>query len=475
MFIFTQLSPAIFSHCALNNDLQHAHMSKRPSLRRSTPGRDISDRVGNHGDLARPLRHHNRNPWTLLSMFERDQSTSLHDIHVSRLPLTLEGNSRCFPSQLKDSTVGPEEPNQGINTPPGPIPSLAAPEPLPPSGDPFKRPERASLPRPKVVSFSKSLVEFIPGRSPSPSTESEETLPQTRSSSGTTQELPRNPTSSMQHQKPVPTRPPLAHPVPMRKGTPIPPPHLKFLPKYACSRTLSPTCTKVSSGDHKQPSLPPPAIQAAHFRVKKFVESHGYKQFVADQHLVGSFLGAKSTAPENERSSSSLQIPPIIPPGWNSSTLVELPFEEVSYEQECTTTTELTNSPDSIMKTEQLSVVRPKNSRPAPPGPGGLRRTPKLTNLRQKFSLRAGLRKALPNISSRRLKKRSTPVTTTDCRGNRQIGKNNQDPEDWYPPRKYRPREWKPATQIVNNQNVVTRKESIGKLIDYTRSLLKRR
>lgn len=464
--------------------MQHAHMSERPLLRRSNPRRDFPDQTMNHGDLARPLRHYNQNPWTLLSTFERDQSTFLHDKHPSRHALSLEGNSRCFPSHLKDSTIGLEEPYQGMNTLPGPLPSLAAPELLPPSGDPIKRPKRSSLPRPKTVSFSNSLVEFIPARSPSLGAESRETSPQIGSSPGTTQKLPRNLTISIPPQKPAPTKPPLAHPVPMRKRTLIPPPHLEPLPKYACSRTVTPIHTKDSSGDHRQPSLPPPAIQAAHFRVKAFVESEEYKQFVADQHLVGSFLGAKSTAPENDRSSASLRIPPIVrstdyrsasrPPGRKSSNVVEMPFDEVSYKQELTTI-ELGDSPDSIMKTEELSVVRLKNSRPAPPGPGRLRRTPKLTNLSEKFSLRAGLRKVLPNISSsRRLKERPTAVTTTDCRGNRQIGRNNQDPEDWYPPRKYRPREWKPAAQIVDNPNVMTRKGSIGKLIDYTRSLLRR-
>ncbi|MCJ1269515.1 hypothetical protein MMC22_009407 [Lobaria immixta] len=354
-----------------------------------------------------------------------------------------------------------------------PIPATAAPEPL---GKSFRqRAERLSLPQRKTVTFSPNL-EILPARSPSPDSNSGDGL------------LVRTYTSSRS--------------IPRRKPVPINPP-----------------------------------LQAAQARVKSFVESEGYRQYVTDQHLIQS-----TSKPEDLQSQPSVQGPSIIPPtdyrgshrerptrystpqtkipqhsphadfsyantpreqfsascisasshkapqpgpvaplAWDSSIKVELPGEESIYGTEATNsapnvTTQ--DSSESYSSTEELSVTRPKSYPQTSSVPRGLRRTPKSRSvqpdLRQIFCIRAEFQNALTSSS-----RHSSPgFTRLDGGAKQHFEKVNQDPEDWYPPSKYRPWQWKTADAILNRTSSMDKvwkpKESIEKLIGHSRLLFRK-
>ena len=297
------------------------------------------------------------------------------------------------------------------------------------------------------------------------------------------------------------------------------------------------TYTSSRSIPRRKPVPINPPLQAAQARVKSFVESEGYRQYVADQHLIQS-----TSKPEDLQSRPSVQGPSIIPPtddrgshrerptrystpqtkipqhslhadfsyantpreqfpascisasshkapqpapvaplAWDSSIKVELPGEESIYEIEATNsapnvTTQ--DSSESYSSTEELSVVRPKSYPQASPVPRGLRRTPKSRSvqpdLRQKFCIRAELQNALTSSSSRS----SRGFTRLDGGAKQHFEKINQDPEDWYPPSKYRPWQWKTADAILNRTSSMDKvwkpKESIEKLIGNSRLLFRK-
>lgn len=502
----------------MNNNRQNALISERPPLRKPTPKNHSLNRAGNHGKRLLPTL-----PWTISSVVDTVPSTDFDDHLPFQLPLTLKGNRPRFPSHLRASTTGHEERYEVHNTL---VPAMAAPEPLLSLSDPPKQRKRSSIPRRKTVSFSTRL-EYIPARSPSPDYEPHNAS-QPKSFPST--QIQRHPTCfpvSMPRRKPVPTRLPLVHPVPTRKSPLIRRSPLELLPKNSC-RNPSRLNTDASLGGHDQFSLPPPEIQAAPLRVKASWESKGSGQFSADQQQVESFHSANLSIPENYRSQSPARSSPIIrtthhqgwhggmlpehsaphhiirqhtfankpredmphidknssasasshktrqpepaappnqelaarePPGRNISIVAELPAEEVANatvamarttNQALTTMPELATSPESIMKNEKLSVARPR--KPAPRVLRGLRRGvalgPEQPDLRQRSSLvHAGAQKAL---------------------------RKDRDPDDWYAPREYCSREWKPADQIMSKKPRVKRKGPIGKIIEKTRALIAR-
>ncbi|MCJ1465842.1 hypothetical protein MMC07_004461 [Pseudocyphellaria aurata] len=236
----------------------------------------------------------------------------------------------------------------------------------------------------------------------------------------------RNPVA-MPRRKPVPPRPALEQPVSMRVSDLPSPPKPATFSHFANI----------------------PEIQSAQDRIKKFVESEGYRQFMTDQHLVEDFFSTQISLPECR-------------PSTDENLLTKVVF-----------------SPDigsigleSMMSNEELTVVRPKSCPSSLPPRHGLRRgtadLPRPPNV-QKLSIRAELRNALPTGSSSRLAKilPSIPTATIESKG------KSLEPEDWYPPRRYRPRQWKTAEQIVNRDIAATRGGSIGTLIEHTRNLIK--
>ena len=296
----------------------------------------------------------------------------------------------------------------------------------------------------KTVGFS-SHLEYIP-ISPFPDSESRDNSSQTRSC--TSMPTKRHPAghSICIPRKPVPANPKLVHPVPMcnRKSTLIPPLDLESLTDSSGSGALPWLCTDVPSNDHEQLPLPSLEIEAAQFRIEAFIDSKEYRQFVADQSLVESHLATYLYVPKA--------------------------------------------SPNSIMGSEEFSIVRPTSWPTSPSRPRMLRRvaTPRAPqpDLRQRFSLRAEVRKVLSSCNSnscsthssnnrreRAYQRSSAPVPITDSRLNQPVTERNSSPEDWYPPRKFRPGQWKPADEIMNGEEV-DRHYSMGRLAGYTRSLL---
>lgn len=305
---------------------------------------------------------------------------------------------------------------------------------------------------PKIVTFS-SRIEYIP-RSPSSGSESEDS----------TLRLSQSPVF-MPQQKPISSRHVVEQSVPMR--TPEPSNTLSY-PSSMPRRKAVPA-KQTDPMKTQQPLVPPKSvvfsshlepfseIQAAQDRIREFVGSKRYRQFMADQRLVEYFSRTHIGIPECQSNADENSVGNVIlSPDIGLTSAVGL---------------------SSMMSNEELEVVQPSKSYTSTmPRLHGLRRgksnLPPPPKLRQKISLRSELQKALPTSTSSRQSKVQQPIPnpTVDSRGHQE---KNLGPDDWYPPRKYRSRHWKTADQLVNGYNAATRGDSIGKLIEHTKALIK--
>lgn len=497
----------------MNKDWQHTIISERPPFRKPTPKRRSLNRAGNHGKLPRPTR-----PWTILSMVDKVPSTHLHNNLQFRLPLTLKGNRPRFPSHLRASITGHEEPYEVDKTL---IPAMAAPEPL-------KQRKPSSIPRPKTVSFS-TRPEYIPARSQSPESEPQNASPQTKSFPSTQiQNHPPCLSVPMPRRKPVPTRPSIVHPVPVRKSALIRPPPLELLPKNSCCRTPPRLNTDAPLGGHDQFSLPPSEIQAAHLRVKALAESKGNEHFSADQQQVESFHGANISIPENHRRHSPPRSSRSVRPTHHQDTHSErLPERSAPHDiipkrvfankpwEDFPQIDKNSSASASSRKTRQPAPVAAPNQELADRGPRGRKvsivaelpakevanataattRTstqasttmPELTTSPESITKTENLSVVHPRKPARRVPRglrRAMELgpEQPDLRQRfslvraevRKALRKDRDPDDWYPPRKYCSRRWQPAGQIMSKKPRVKRKDSIGKVIEKTRALIAR-
>lgn len=327
----------------------------------------------------------------------------------------------------------------------------------------LKRPKRTPEPRHKTVWFS-SYVEYIP-RSPLPDTESRDNSSQTRTctsrpiyphSAGHSFCIPR---------KPVPANPNLFHPVPMCRRQSTPPMDLDSLTNSSSSGALPWLCTDISStpldldflidspssddipwhctdfysNEFKQLPLPLPEIEDVQSRIEAFIDSEEYRQYLVNQSLIQSHLAPYFYSP--------------------------------------------IASPNSIMASEELSVVRPTYLPPPPSRMPRLRQVATLhtpqPDSRQRLSLRAEIRKVLSSCNSKSCSsgssdhhrgrtywRQSAPVTTKQP-----VTERNTSPEDWYPPRKFRHWQWRPADEVLNGERL-ERHHWVERFLRYTRSLL---